>query len=418
MMKQGELDRLGADLAALAAKEAPTSVAEKLAANGAAGILVIDIAPLVDVERTHGATVYEHVAANVADFAAQIAHEFAPDLDLVPWQMDGRDHVALVFFRDSQDARFYRDSLPRFADRLDQELPAQCRKALYPFTMTLPHLHVGSSVVHWNPSLQALRQIQKGLAAALSDAALAQANEQRHQRETLLGLLFERRVQSVFEKIVDLNTMDVIGFEALARGPEGSSLERPDALFRIARENDLVYQLDCLCRRTALAGAAGKIGATQQLFLNCLPSSIHDPIFSDLELVQTLTTAGLCPARIVFEISESEAIKDYAVFERLRSHFRALGFQFALDDTGTGYSSLSALMELAPEYIKIDRSLIRTIDQDRARQALLRAFKEVGDQLGAKLIAEGVETRAELECVTSLGVPLAQGWFFGKGRAL
>ncbi len=417
-MKSAATDLLVVQLRETATREPTASVAERFAAQGAAAILVIDIVPLVEVERTHGASVYENVASSVASFAAELAHEFAPAVDLVPWELDGRDHVALVFFRASTDARFYRDSLPRFADRLDQELPAQCRKALYPFAMTLPHLHVGWSVVHCNPGLQTLRQIEKGLAAALNDAALARANEQRHQRETLLELLFERRVQSVFEKIVDLGTMQVIGFEALARGPEGSSLERPEALFRIARENDLTYQLDCLCRRAALDGASGKIAADQRLFLNCLPSSIHDPIFSDDELVATLTAAGLHPGQVIFEISESEAIKDYAVFERLRSHFRSLGFQFALDDTGTGYSSLSALMELAPEYIKIDRSLIRTIDQDRARQALLRAFQEVGNQLGAKLIAEGVETRAELECVTALGVPLAQGWFFGKGRAL
>lgn len=403
---------------ATTASTPPSELAARLHASGAAGVVLVDIAPLEAVERMYGAGPYEQVVLNVARQAEEIARMMAPGADLIAWEYEGRDRISLVLFRERGDRDFYLDTLPRLARAIEENLPALCRRSLYPYVVAAPRLHVGYAVTLVNPGLQADRQIEKALDDAQRDATLAREFATRTLRNELVEILISERVESVFEKVIDLRSMEISGYEALVRGPAGSELAMPSELFRVAEATGLTFQLDCLCRRSALRGAASKFLPNRKLFLNCLPSAIHDPSFRDEELVRTLTAAGLHPRQIVFEISETEAIKNYPIFKDLRSHFKDLGFQFALDDTGTGYSSLSALMELAPEYIKIDRSLVRTVDRDPSRKVLLRALAELGQQLGAQLIGEGVETRAELQCLSDLGIDYAQGFFFGRGSAL
>ncbi len=96
----------------------------------------------------------------------------------------------------------------------------------------------------------------------------------------------------------------------------------------------------------------------------------------------------------------------------------ALGFQIALDDTGTGYASLEAVMELAPEFIKVDRSFVARIDEDQSRKELVRALQSLAQRIGALIIGEGLSTLEELETLGELGIPYGQGWLFGKPHPL
>jgi EAL domain-containing protein (putative c-di-GMP-specific phosphodiesterase class I) len=230
-------------------------------------------------------------------------------------------------------------------------------------------------------------------------------------------LLIEGRVTSVFEPIVDVQTRTVFGYEALSRGPEGSALHSPMVLFDSAAEHDLVFQLDCLCRRRALEGARDLPGKAK-LFLNVRPTTIHDPSFRADALVRTLAACRLRPSDVVFEISEQESIDNFAMFREVRDSYGKLGFQIALDDTGSGYASLESVMELAPEFIKVDRTFVTRIDEDPARQELLRALQSLAQRIGARIIAEGLDTLEELETLGRLGIPFGQGWLFGKPHPL
>ena len=121
---------------------------------------------------------------------------------------------------------------------------------------------------------------------------------------------------------------------------------------------------------------------------------------------------------MVFEISERESIENFSIFREARDHLKGLGFQIALDDTGVAYGSLEAVMELAPDFIKVDMSLVRGIDTDPPRQELLRALHAVAGKLGGQIIAEGIETAEELEALQRLGVPYGQGYLFGRAAPL
>jgi EAL domain-containing protein (putative c-di-GMP-specific phosphodiesterase class I) len=106
------------------------------------------------------------------------------------------------------------------------------------------------------------------------------------------------------------------------------------------------------------------------------------------------------------------------MFREVRDSYGKLGFQIALDDTGAGYASLEAVMELAPEFIKVDRTFVTRIDEDPARQELLRALQSLAKQLGARIIGEGLDTLEELETLGRLGISFGQGWLFGKPHPL
>ena len=155
-----------------------------------------------------------------------------------------------------------------------------------------------------------------------------------------------------------------------------------------------------------------------KLFLNCLPSAIRDPQFRGAALQQLLERLRLRPSDVVFEISERESIGNFAMFREARDHFASLGLGIALDDTGVGYSSLEAVLELAPDFIKVDRVLVRSIDTDPPRQELLRSLNAVAAKLGARVIAEGIETSEELATLQALGVPFGQVYLLGRAAPL
>jgi EAL domain-containing protein (putative c-di-GMP-specific phosphodiesterase class I) len=209
----------------------------------------------------------------------------------------------------------------------------------------------------------------------------------------------------------------VFGYEALARGPKGTELHSPAKLFQRATEEDLLFQLDCLCRQRGLDGARDLPGDAK-LFLNVRPTSIHDPSFRADAVERTLEHCGLSPSDVVFEISEQESIGNFAIFREVRDYYGKLGFQIALDDTGAGYASLEAVMELAPEFIKMDRAFVAGIDEDPSRQELLRALQSLAQRIGARMIGEGLDTLEELTTLAQLGIAYGQGWLFGKPHPL
>jgi EAL domain-containing protein (putative c-di-GMP-specific phosphodiesterase class I) len=189
------------------------------------------------------------------------------------------------------------------------------------------------------------------------------------------------------------------------------------ALFTAAEEHELVFELDCVCRESGLRGAVDFPAGTK-LFLNIRPTTIHDPSFQEARLIETLERRQLAPTDVVFEISEQESIASFGAFREMRDYYRSLGFQFALDDTGTGYAGLEELLEIEPDYIKIDRAMVSGVDQDPARQDMLTALLQLAEKMGAQVIGEGLDTIEELEMLGRLGIRFGQGWLFGHPTPL
>jgi EAL domain-containing protein (putative c-di-GMP-specific phosphodiesterase class I) len=397
--------------------EALARIAARFAQCGALGAVVVDAASLRPLEAGYGGEAYRRVMDSLGAFVAEAAGDVLGIDDLVVSGETGRSEIAVLLFRESNDAAFYLRELPELRRRLADALARRGHRLAYPYRKQLPALPIGSGAALRNPTITAETQLCAALAEARDEARLASLVAARRRRQNLFELVIARRVTSVYEPIVEVASRTVYGYEALARGPEGSELHSPLALFATATEQDLLFQLDCLCRQSGLRGARDLPGGAK-LFLNVRPTTIHDPAFRAEAISQTLEACGLRPSDMVFEISEQESIGNFDIFREIRDYYRRLGFQIALDDTGAGYASLEAVMELSPDFIKVDRAFVHGIDQDPGRQELLRALRSVADRIGARIIGEGLDTLEELETLGRLGIPFGQGWLFGRPHPL
>jgi EAL domain-containing protein (putative c-di-GMP-specific phosphodiesterase class I) len=381
------------------------------------GAILVDASPVARIEDSHGhaarASILQQLGALVAGVARQVFGEEA----IVVTGETGRLEVVVLTFREGRDGRFYRDDLPNLVRAIDHALEKRGHRLVYPYARKAPVLGVGFAALVRNPFLGPDTQIRAAIEDAREDAQLKRQAAVRAQRHAFLSVLLAGRVTSVYEPIVDVATKTVFGYEALARGPVGTELHAPAVLFEAAEEHRLVFELDCLCRQSGLDGAVGLPEGTH-LFLNVRPTAIHDPHFRPDVVTRTLERSGLSPRSVVFEISERESIANFTAFREIRDEYKSLGFRFALDDTGAGYASLQAVIELQPDFVKVDRSFVAGVDTDRAKQTLVRALQSVADGIGAQIVGEGLDTLEELEMLGKLNIPFGQGWLFGKPTPL
>jgi EAL domain-containing protein (putative c-di-GMP-specific phosphodiesterase class I) len=212
-----------------------------------------------------------------------------------------------------------------------------------------------------------------------------------------------------FQPIVDTTKQEIFAHEALVRGLNGESA---GAIFSNVTEKNR-YRFDQSCRVKAIKLAA-ELQVSCFLNINFLPNAVYNP---ELCIRTTLEAAELWNfpiSQIVFEITESEKIEDIAHLRNIVEYYKKRGFKTAIDDFGAGYAGLNMLSEIQTDFIKLDMALIRGIDKDSIRQAIVRGVQQVSNEISATIIAEGVETQAELTVLQSLGIELFQGFYFAK----
>jgi EAL domain-containing protein (putative c-di-GMP-specific phosphodiesterase class I) len=144
---------------------------------------------------------------------------------------------------------------------------------------------------------------------------------------------------------------------------------------------------------------------------------LANPTYRSGQTLELLAKHNLSPSQIVLELTEKETVLDYNHFERIIDHYRQQGFRIAVDDAGTGYNSLKTLVYLKPEFIKIDKSLIRNIGNQPDQQHLVQLLLEFALQSETRIIAEGIETFSELRYLQKLGVHMGQGYALGRPNA-
>ena len=212
-----------------------------------------------------------------------------------------------------------------------------------------------------------------------------------------------------FQPIVDFMAGTVPGYEALVRGADGASAA--SVLSRVDDANR--YAFDQTCRVTAIRKAA-LLGLQGYLSINFLPNAVYNPAACIAATLAAAAEADFDVRRLMFEVSEMEQVADRAHLRRIFTEYRRRGFRTALDDFGAGYANLTLLADLAPDVVKLDRALIAGIEADRSRRAIVRGVVTIGQDLGVKVIAEGVETLAEQRTLQDLGVRYAQGYLYAR----
>ncbi|WP_105167155.1 EAL domain-containing protein [Pseudoalteromonas sp. T1lg23B] len=212
-----------------------------------------------------------------------------------------------------------------------------------------------------------------------------------------------------FQPIVECDSNQIFGYEALVRGMNNES-----AWSIISKVNDNNrYAFDQLCRVKAIALAA-KLDIQHFLSINFLPNAIYKPERCIRTTLEAAKKYGFPISRIMFEFTEVEKVEDTQHIKLVVEYYRSLGFLTATDDFGAGYSGLNLLADFQTNIIKLDMALVRNIDKDRSRQAIVDNCLKMFKDLNIRPLAEGIETVNEYKWLRDAGVSLMQGYLFAR----
>ncbi|MGV8893168.1 MAG: GGDEF domain-containing protein [Burkholderiaceae bacterium] len=251
-------------------------------------------------------------------------------------------------------------------------------------------------------------------------AASAQSHRSTETEQILLERLHEiidlQLLSALFQPIIQLQNGEIIGYEGLIRGPSDSPLHSPLTLFKVAWANNMTVKLEHLCRQVVLKKFA-ELELPGKLFLNVSPECLLQRDAKHGQTLDLIHQCGIHPERVIIELTENQPTYDYQLLGQAVTHYRQMGFQIAIDDLGEGFSSLRLWSELRPEYVKIDMHFIQGIDNDPVKMQFVKSIQEIAEKSGTKVIAEGIETQAEMLLVRSLGVAHGQGYHIARPHA-
>jgi len=212
-----------------------------------------------------------------------------------------------------------------------------------------------------------------------------------------------------YQPIVNVANKEIFAFEALVRGENGEGA----GIVLDQVTDDLIYSFDQRCRMTAIETAA-KIGLPGRVSINFLPNAIYEPETCLARTLETANRVGFPRENIIFEVTEHEKIENHELLKDVFKTYKQHGFLTAIDDFGEGYAGLNLLSDFQPDLLKIDMNLIRDIDTQPVKRAIVNGVLSVARDLGITPIAEGIETESEYKALVDLGVDLMQGFYFAK----
>lgn len=250
----------------------------------------------------------------------------------------------------------------------------------------------------------------EGIARPL-DVSMARSQANQEITARLDCLLATRTLITAFQPICHLGTGEIVGAEALTRFVS-SPFRSPDQWFDDADSIGRGPELEFLAVETAMLAAAD-LPDHLYIAVNLSPSACLNPRLSEI-----VRKSGLRPERLVIELTERSPVADYARLAAALAPLRSAGLRIAIDDVGAGFSSMRHILRLSPELIKLDRTIVAGIDNNPNQRALCAAMVSFSSQIGASLVAEGIETNSELATVMELGANTGQGYLLGRPSVL
>jgi len=381
---------------------------ESAISQGPIGMFYLDIVEFKRVESIYGREYCERILKAVAGVLRNMEIKFGgPRRKLGLCSLGGDDF--LIFTDLPADSVSFQAEYERFKsdleDRFNQALkslflehPLQIHQA-YTEILPLPDYRLEILIY------KALKDVSQ--AAKHYNSALEHANWQLIRR-----IVQHQEISILYQPIISLRDGEILGYEALARGPSGSKYESAASLFAAADFFQCRSELEDICQQHAICSAAGL--GDKYLFLNINPLFLNRAVY-EMEIMQaSLRTNNIKAEQVVLELTERYEIDDYYALRNTLSVFRNLGFKVAIDDAGAGYSSLQAIAELHPDFVKMDLSLIRDIDKSPVKRAMLETISSFCNKINAAVICEGIEKTEELQVISQIGCGYGQGFLFKK----
>lgn len=383
--------------------------------QGSLALLLVDASELAQVEHDYGSKAFEKVLSMATELVVELQGIEVRANDMLALN-DRGGNAFLIFLspkREDRDGRTRVSDLQGAAARVEEHLNRKLARMTSPYLRGRRKVTVGFSLVFFNPLIMQERLVARLVEEAWECNRIQKMQVAFQNRCRIQEILLGDQITTRFQPIVDLQGPGVLGYEALSRGPAGTTQHSPINLFAAAAEAELVFELDRHCRRKAFQ-TARDLPPPYKLFVNIFPSSMYDPDFQGTALIRLLEGLGLSPDRIVLEISEQYAIENYMLFVEALQNFTQMGFQVAVDDVGAGYSGLEKVAHLNPHYLKFDMQLVRDIDASYIRREMARALKTFADKMDSKIIAEGIEREGERQACVDLGIHYGQGYLLGR----
>ncbi len=388
----------------------------KLVNTKALGVIYVDARHFSFIEQKYGASYFEEIMKKISTALINIRGDAIRKHDIIALtEVQGCSFLVFLSEPRKENGKelLFKEDVENACERVQEYLYHTLFLDLYHYLNKLPKIHVGYSMAIHNPMIETKRSIYHMIEEAKAIASLQQSKTELQNRGRLQKILLEEKVTTLYQPIIDLKDNTVFGYEALSRGPANSEIEAPVILFTLAEEIGLLFDLDRLCRKRSIINAKGKEPG-KKLFVNTLPNLIYDPEFTSKAFIDFVNENHIPVKDIVFEITERDAIEQFAQFKKALNQYIKEGISIAIDDVGAGYSSLEAIVEIEPNFVKIDASIIRGIHESKVKQDMLRALTMLTKSIKAKTVAEGIETKEDLDILREFGIDYAQGYYFAK----
>lgn len=390
-------------------------VREALEKHGDLGLLYVNVPRGVELEKLYGWSFYDEFLKKISSLLAEFKKKHLRRQDfLLIRDVESSEFVLFIAPGPNSETTDFLDEIGLLRQRLLQLLSKEPYVSHGPIKLKNV-LHVGCS----RAKLVLVKRPERSIYYAIEEAKRRTFEEAESEstrfKKLLQKVISNEQVSVRYQPIIEMRANRTFGFEALSYTDNVPGLEDAEMLFNLAEESDLSVELNRLCRRLALSGAQGW-PFNVKLFLNTDPRSIEDIGRDDTEFVGLLRETDIKPESVVLEITERSAITKLAEFKEIIKHFREIGVRIAIDDAGAGYASLNAIASLQPDFLKFDMALVRGIDKDRVKQELLATLQNLARKVGARIIAEGIETENEYNTLLDMGVELGQGYFISPPR--
>lgn len=247
--------------------------------------------------------------------------------------------------------------------------------------------------------------------------------EKTGNEEALLEeIIVQQAVYPVYQPIVSLQDGRILGYEGLSRVKKDGVFPNVEDMFKAAERTGRIWQLEQVCRKAVLQGIYEQQrefeAGSRQLFLNVNPKVLHDTKFRVGFTGEYLRRFHIDTEKVVFEVTERESVENKRDFENAINHYKEQGYHIAIDDVGSGYAGLNLICSLMPHYIKLDMQLVHNIFQNPVQYAMVKGLVEFSVNSGILLIAEGIETKKELDMLIDLGVQYGQGYYLYRPSSL
>src|SRR3954453_4233569 len=388
---------------------------EMLIEQSEIGIVYVDIEQFESIEAEYGWAFFDEFLRCAGEAVAVEARARFPKA-LVAANLVGGSSFYIFFESRGTDLR-QEAAFDTVANDVREKLITAMRERFPSMQQGQIGFFVGAARIDYRPQIRLERQVYQGMQTA--GDAVRDAEQQRKKQLTreVRDIIRRKRVTTLFQPIVWAQEGKVFGYEVLTRGAPNSSFRNSDMLFGFARDAKLAWArgpvaVENALETVALENALKRLRSfdlTGRKYLLNLEAEMFEE--SEFRIHEMVSFFSEHRGHFVFELTERAAIEDYAVFRRLLDEFRDKGIEVAIDDAGSGYASLEAIAALAPDYLKITKGLVSTLADEPIKQDLVKMLVDLAGKIGAKTLAEGLETVEEYEWCRDLGVDLLQGYY-------